>query len=69
MTTTYEAALKRIAGLEPATSEHERLVDWIDGTGKVGVARTNGGRIELFFVGPELDFYYWSIVDLMVHKE
>lgn len=69
MTTTYETALKRIAGLEPAPSEHERLVDWIDGTGQVGVARTNSGRVELFFVGPELDVSYKSVADQIVYKQ
>lgn len=67
--TTYEGALARIASLAPAARENERLVDWIDDTGKVGVARTKVGRVELFFVGPELEVTYKSIADQIVHKQ
>lgn len=67
--TTYEGALHRITRLEPAASENERLVDWIDDSGQVGVARTNSGRVELFFVGPELEVTYRSIADQIVYKQ
>ena len=67
--TTYEGALERISNLDSAPSENERLVDWIDDQGHVGVARTTSGRVELFFVGPELEVTYRSIEDQLVFKE
>lgn len=67
--TTYEAALARIEELEPAESDNERSVDWIDDVGNVGVARTGSGRVELFFVGPELEITYQSIADQMTHQQ
>lgn len=67
--TTYESVLERIAALAPAQSENERLVEWIDASAQVGVARTNAGRVELFFVGPELAVTYRSIADQIAHQQ
>lgn len=67
--TTYEGAIERISSLVPASSENERLVDWIDDEGDVGVARTTGGRVELFFVGPELEVTYKSVEDQLVYRQ
>lgn len=69
MSTTYEYLLRLVNGLQPASSDDDREIEWcVDGAGPVGLARDPKGRIEIFLVGPELSPRFKRVRTAIEHQ-
>lgn len=65
---TFESLRDEITSLRAASGHDDRLVVWADETHVVGVARDQGGRLEIFVVGPPLDASTPIVRDNLEHR-